>query len=181
MYWDDICITWEAYRRRETKGFHGQSSIVQEKDEAAIFNLNTRNTSESQRVRALKANVPRDTGVTPSLTSRLASSAALWLCPALAQVLLRIVRPVFLTRRRTAAPRSWLSRLRLTPPLRYQNMAPALLAVSFLSTMPLSLRRSRFTAELTPSRPMVAGCSLTLGPHRPLSDATHCITCCRWG
>ena len=51
MYWDDICITWEAYRRRETKGFHGQSSIVHEKNEAAIFELNTLNTSESQRVR----------------------------------------------------------------------------------------------------------------------------------
>ena len=95
MYWDDTCVTWEAYRRRETKGFHGQSSIVQEENEAAIFKLNTIYTSESKRVRALKANLPRDAGVTPCVTSRLASSAALWFCPALAQVLLRIVRPVF--------------------------------------------------------------------------------------
>ena len=106
---------------------------------------------------------------------------ALRLGRALAQVLLRSFRPVFLTRRRTAAPRSWLSRLEPSPLSRYQKMAPASSTVSLLSTTPLLPRRLRFTVELTPSRPMVAWRSLTLVPHRPSSDATYWIACSRWG
>ena len=96
---------------------------------------------------------------------------ALGLWRALAQVLLRSFRPVFLTRRRTAAPRSWLSRLGSTPPSRYQNITPALSAVSLLSTTPLLPRSLRFTVELTPSRSMVAWRSLALVPHRLSSNA----------
>ena len=87
----------------------------------------------------------------------------------------------FLTRQRTAAPRSWLSRLGSTPPSRCQNMAPASSVVSLLSTTLLSPRRSRSTVELTSSRPMVAWRSLTLVPLRPSSDATYWIACSWWG
>ena len=45
----------------------------------------------------------------------------LWLWPAFAQVLLRSFQPVFLTPRRTKAPRSWPSRLVSTPTSRCQN------------------------------------------------------------
>ena len=62
----------------------------------------------------------------------------------------------FSMRRRTASPRSWLSRLESSSPSRYQNMAPTSSVVSLLSTAPLLPRRLRFTVELTPSRPMVA-------------------------
>ena len=106
---------------------------------------------------------------------------ALGLRRALAQVLLRSFRPVFLTRRRTAAPKSWMSRLESTPPLRDQNMAPASSAVSLLSMTALLPRRLRFTVELTPSRPLVAWRSLTLVPHRLLSDTTYWIAFSRWG
>ena len=50
-----------------------------------------------------------------------------------------------------------------------------------ISTTPLSPRKSRFTLELTSSRPMVAWRSLTLVPHRPSSDATYWMACSRWG
>ena len=89
----------------------------------------------------------------------------------LAQVLLRIFPPVFLTRRRTATPTSWLSRLGSTPPSRYQNMVPASSAVSLLSTTPLLPRRLQFTVEPTSSRPTVTWRSLTLVPHRLSSNA----------
>ena len=62
---------------------------------------------------------------------------ALGLWRALAQVLLRSFRPVFLTRRRKPTPRSCLSRLESSPLSRYQNMAPASSTVSLLSTTPL--------------------------------------------
>ena len=104
-----------------------------------------------------------------------------WLWRALAQVLLRIFRPAFLTRRRTAAPRSWPSRQGSSPPSRYQKMAPASSTVSLLSTTPRLARRMRFTVELTPSRPIVAWRSLRLVPHKRLSDATYWIACTRWG
>ena len=98
----------------------------------------------------------------------------------LAQVLLRSFRPVFLTRRRTAAPRSWMSRLGSclgsTPPSRDQNMAPASSGVSILSSTPRLSRRLRFTVELMPSRPMVAWRSLTLVSHIPSSNATYLIS-----
>ena len=101
----------------------------------------------------------------------------LWLWLALAQVLLRSFRPVFLRARQTTAPRFWLSHLGLTPPSHYLNTAPASSVVSSLSTTPLPPRRPRFTAELTLSRPLVAWRSLTLVPHRPSSDATYWIAC----
>ena len=109
------------------------------------------------------------------------SRLALGLWHTLAQVFLRSFRPVFLTRRRTEAPMSWLSRLGSTPPSRYQNMAPVSSAASLLSTMPLSPRRLRFTVALTPSRRMVAWRSSILVPHRISSDATYWIACFRWG
>ena len=100
---------------------------------------------------------------------------------ALAQVLQRSFRPVFLMRWRLAAPRSWLSHLESSPPSRYQNVAPASSAVSLLSTTPLLPRRLPFTVELTPSGPMIAWRSLTLVPHRLSSDATYWIACSRSG
>ena len=106
---------------------------------------------------------------------------ALELWRALAQVLLRSFRPVFLARRRTAVPRSWLSRLESSPPSFYQNMTPASSTVSLLSTTPILPLRLRFTVELTQSCPMVGWRSLTLVPHRLSSDATYWIACSRWG
>ena len=89
-------------------------------------------------------------------------------------------RPVFLTGRRTTAPRSWQSRLGSTPSSRCQTTVPASPAVSLLSTTPLSPRKSRCTAELTPLHLWLAWRSLTLVPHRPSSGATYWIACSRW-
>ena len=119
---------------------------------------------------------PRPAEFVRSLQHRL--DLGLW--RALAQVLRRSFGLVYLKRRRTAIPTSWLSCLGSTPPSCYQNMSPASLVVSLPSTTPLLPRRLRFTVELTPSRPMVAWRSLTLVPHRLSSDATYWIACSRW-
>ena len=65
------------------QGFQGdaraqvQSSIVQERNKTAISYLNATNTSVRLRERVLYANLRRDTGVTPSVTSHLSSTARL--------------------------------------------------------------------------------------------------------
>ena len=105
---------------------------------------------------------------------------ALGLWIVLAQVFLSSFRPVFLTRRRTAAMRSWLLRLGRPLPRTVQNMAPASSAVPLLSMTPLLPRRLRFTVELMPSRLIVAWRSLALVPHRLSPDATYWIACNRW-
>ena len=97
-----------------------------------------------------------------------------------APVFVQSFRPVFLTRRRTAVSRSWLSRLGSIPPWRYQNMPPASSVVSVLSATPRLPRRLRFTMDITPSGLMSAWSSFTLVPHRT-SDATYRISCSRWG
>ena len=65
-------------------------------------------------------------------------------------VFVQSFRPVFLTRRRTAVPRSRLSRLESIPPWRYQNMPPASSVVSVLSATTRLPRRLRFTMDITP-------------------------------
>ena len=56
-YWDRIGITWEAYPKWETGGFSArheppaQSSIVRERNKAAISNLNaTTQVSDDENV-----------------------------------------------------------------------------------------------------------------------------------
>ena len=90
-------------------------------------------------------------------------------------------RHVFLTHRRTTAPRSWLSHLVSTFPSRCQNTAPVSSVASLRSTMLLSPRRWLLTAELTPSRFLVALRSLTLVPHILSSGTTCWVACSRWG
>ena len=80
MYWDRLCITWEAYRRRETREFRARheprfSLPSCKKGIKLLSSISTQLTQVSNNESVLCRQTYGGMPVSPSVTSHLASSA----------------------------------------------------------------------------------------------------------